>query len=338
MNNNSVPKIIIRTTNWLVDLIISTGFIKAVLEKYPLSEVDIIVKSGFERLPLPHRGKIKIFDPKNTTAGSFGKKLRDGNYNIFYILPPSFSSAWMSFVSNVPKRIGYSGNFRGLLLSDAKSFKKKKRSEHILKEYLNLIDSDIHIENNLPCLKTTKNWIENHLNSFHNKLPKSFIVFSPGGIYGPAKRWPVKNFRKLALKIKEVFNISILVLGTNQEKKYGTEIAQDYEWVENFCGKTSLTELIAILAKARLLVGNDSGLMHLMGALQRPQIAIFGSTSPKWTSPNNPKAIILTKNLSCSPCFARTCKYNHYECLTKITPELVIQAAKNFLIEKNNLY
>ena len=332
MNNNSIPKIIIRTPNWLGDLIISTGFIKAVLERYPLSEVDIIVKSGFERLPLPHRGKIEIFDPKDTTAGRFGKKLRNSNYNIFYILPPSFSSAWMSFISNVPKRIGYSGHLRGFLLSDAIKYKKKQRSEHILKEYLNLIDSEIPIENYLPYLKTTKNWIENNLNAFIHKLPKSYIVFSPGAIYGPAKRWPIRNFRKLALKMKEVFNISILVLGTNQEKIYGSEIAQDYEWVENFCGQTSLTELIAILAKARLLVSNDSGIMHLMSALQLPQIAIFGSTSTIWTSPKNQKAILLTKNLPCSPCFARTCRYNHYECLKKITPELVFQAAKNFLI------
>jgi heptosyltransferase-2 len=88
---------------------------------------------------------------------------------------------------------------------------------------------------------------------------------------------------------------------------------------------------LAILAKAKLLVGNDSGSMHLMGALQRPQIAIFGSTSPTWTAPVNPMATVLSRNLTCSPCFAKTCRFGHYDCLTQIQPEQVFQEAKKIL-------
>ena len=71
--SNISPKIIIRTPNWLGDLIIATGFVSAVLERYPYSEVDLILKSGFESLPFNHRGKIIIFDPKKYTPGNFGK-------------------------------------------------------------------------------------------------------------------------------------------------------------------------------------------------------------------------------------------------------------------------
>ena len=74
-------------------------------------------------------------------------------------------------------------------------------------------------------------------------------------------------------------------------------------------------------------MSNDSGAMHVMAALRRPQVAIFGSTSPAWTGPINGKASVVTLNLPCAPCFARTCRYGHYDCLGKVTTEAVLEAA-----------
>ncbi len=331
MTNSLNSKILIRTPNWLGDLIISTGFVRAVLEQYPYSEVDLIVKSGFESIPLEHRGKIIIFDSKKYSAGEFGKKLRKENYDIFFVLPPSFSSAWMAFKSKIPKRIGYTGQFRNILLNSSKKHKKNPRSEHILKEYMNLLSPNISIDKYPPYLNTSKNWIESKLNSFEHNLPKSFFALSPGAAFGPAKQWPIEYFRSLASKINDTFKTSILILGTYNDIENGEKISKGLESVQNFCGKTSLSELIAILSKAKLLVGNDSGSMHLMSALRRPQIAIFGSTSPIWTSPINPYSIVITKNLTCSPCFSRTCRYKHYDCMNKITPELVFQTVNNII-------
>ena len=331
MSNNLNSKILIRTPNWLGDLIIATGFISAVLEKYPYSKVDLIVKSGYENLPLKHRGEIIIFDPTLDSPGDFGIKLRKDNYDIFFVLPPSFSSAWMAFKSKIPKRIGYTGQFRKILLSYSKKHKKKQRTEHILKEYMNLLSPNIPIEKYPPSLEISNKWLENSLNSFEYHLPKSFFVLSPGAEYGPAKQWPIEYFRSLALKINNFFKTSILILGTYKDIEHGDKISNGLDCVQNFCGKTSLSQLIAILFKSKLLVGNDSGSMHLMSALRKPQIAIFGSTSPKWTSPINPYSTVITKNLTCSPCFSRTCRYDHYKCMTEITPELVFKTVKNIL-------
>jgi heptosyltransferase-2 len=331
MSEISTPKILIRTPNWLGDLVMASGFVRAVLDFYPESEVDLIVKSGFENLPLPRRGKIIVLEPEKISAGAFGKNLDSGNYSHFYVLPPSFSSAWMAFQSNIPQRIGYSGEFRSLLLSKAKKHEGKPRSVHILKEYLNLLDPQLSVEKYPPQLETTPDWIEKHLNSFQKPLPESYIVFTPGAVYGPAKQWPIAHFRTLATKMIQLFGTSILILGTNEDAESGAKISQGLEGVHNYCGQTSLTEFLAILTKAKLLIGNDSGSMHLMGALQRPQIAIFGSTSPTWTAPVNPYASVLNQNLSCSPCFARTCRYGHYDCLTKIQPELLLQEAQKIL-------
>jgi len=95
--------------------------------------------------------------------------------------------------------------------------------------------------------------------------------------------------------------------------KSGTKISLGLDFVQNYCVQISLSELFKILAKANLLVGNDCGSMHLMSELQRPQISIFGSTSPDWTAPINPNETVLSRNLSCSPCFSRTCRFAHYD-------------------------
>ena len=125
-------------------------------------------------------------------------------------------------------------------------------------------------------------------------------------------------------------------MGNLKDLDHGEEISHGIKSVQNFCGKTNLPQLVAILSKSKLLVGNDSGSMHLMGALKRPQIAFFGSTSPSWTAPVNPSASILCNNLFCSPCFSRKCRYGHYDCLKKIHPELVFQEAQKILSVKNS--
>ena len=336
MSEISPSKILIRTPNWLGDLVIASGFVKAILDYYPESNVDLIVKSGFENLPMPQRGKIIVFDAGKNTAGTFGRELSSKNYSHFYVLPPSFSSAWMAFQSRIPQRIGYAGEFRSLLLSKAKKHEVKPRSVHILKEYLNLLDPKLSMEKYPPNLEITGEWTQKHLNTFQKPLPESYIVFTPGAVYGPAKQWPLEHFRTLATNIKKSFGIPILILGTNEDADFGEEISQGFEGIHNYCGHTSLTEFLAILSKAKLLISNDSGSMHLMGALKRPQIAFFGSTSPSWTAPVNPSASILCNNLFCSPCFSRKCRYGHYDCLKKIHPELVFQEAQKILSVKNS--
>ena len=309
----------------------STGFLRAVLEYFPDSQVDIILKSGFETLPIPHRGEIIIFDKNKNSAGKFGKSLRHKNYDNIYVLPPSFSSAWMAFQSKIPKRIGYAGEYRSVLLTSAKKHEIKPGSQHLLKEYLDLLSNDLEMENYVPRLEVKHDWVKEQLNSCVFKIPEKFVVFTPGAIYGPSKQWPVGNYRELGKQLHKAFGHKILLLGTIYDVESGTKIAHDHDWIHNYCGKTTLEQLFAILTKAKLLVGNDSGSMHLMAALQRPQIAVFGSTSPIWTGPTNENATVMSKDLLCSPCFSRTCRFGHYDCLTKINPENVFAEAKKHL-------
>lgn len=330
MKNKQVNKIIIRTPNWLGDLMMSTAFIKAVLRVHPEAAVDLIVRKGFERLPLPHRGEILPFDKSTLNAHAFGKQLRSRTYDRVYVLPPSISSALMAFSARIPDRIGYRGNLRGLFLNGGKSYRQKPRSTHLVTEYLQLIDSLPVDEAVFPELTVDDEWMMSELKDVGVSLPESFVTLSPGAIYGPAKQWPIGYYRRLAGMLAQSA-YGVVVLGTDDDRAAGAEITRDLPDAMNLCGQTTLNQLVAILAASRLLVSNDSGTMHVMAALQKPQVAIFGSTSPVWTGPLNQQAAVVRKPMDCSPCFSRECRFDHYECLTTIQPDEVFNRIQALL-------
>ncbi len=313
----------------------STAFIHAVMEQHPQARVDLIVKAGYEHIPLPHRGQILVYDKKRQSAGLFGFSLKKEGYDRFYILPRSFSSAWMAFCSKVPERIGYRGNFRGALLHPVQSYRYPPRTRHLIQEYLDLLKQPVAtatlpINQVLPLLNVSPEWIEIQLDEILEELPENYVALATGAIYGPAKRWPLEYYRALAKQLVDA-GLSVLLLGTQADHEDGEKIREGSSSIHNWCGKTSLSELIALLARARLLICNDSGSMHIMTALQRPLIAIFGSTSPTWTGPLNVKARVIYQDLDCSPCFQRQCRFGHYHCLRYITPGEIFQNAHHLL-------
>jgi heptosyltransferase-2 len=183
----------------------------------------------------------------------------------------------------------------------------------------------------LDAALSAQTWRKFHLE------PQTYFVFAPGAEYGPAKRWPVSHFASLARSLL----LPIVLLGSGKDSAICEEILQQ-TGAEigspipsglglNLSGKTSLIEAFAIIAGAKAVISNDSGLMHVAAALGVRQVALFGSSSPLHTPPRNTLAeVIWLKNdptyqpaLNCAPCFERLCPLGHTRCLVDIQPELV---------------
>jgi heptosyltransferase-2 len=146
-----------------------------------------------------------------------------------------------------------------------------------------------------------------------------YAVFCPGAEYGPAKRWPY--FGELS---KRLLQVQTLILGSAKDRDAAQGILG-----RNLAGETTLDEAIALIAGADYIVTNDSGLMHVAAALGRPQIALFGSSSPVHTPPLSRAARVLWLRVECSPCFERECPLGHFRCMREMTVEMVLKEIQN---------
>ncbi|OGH01023.1 MAG: lipopolysaccharide heptosyltransferase II [Candidatus Lambdaproteobacteria bacterium RIFOXYD1_FULL_56_27] len=324
-------KILVRTPNWLGDLMVATAFLRRLLKAYPKAQIDLLVKKGFEQVPLPGRGEVIPYSSKEQGVWSMAQELRERRYDRAYLLSPSYSSALMAFLARIPERYGLAGQWgRSLLLRPTVTSLVPPKGQHLSAEYHQLLTASLGIEEigsepGLPGLSLAAGWAEGLLTGPLDLEP-GFVALAPGAIYGEAKRWPYQSYLELIHRLSEAGE-RVVVLG--QEGDFPFDLTQG----KNLTGATGLLELIALLSRAKLLVSNDSGAMHIMAALRRPQVAIFGSTSTLWTSPTNPKARVVSLHVDCSPCFKRRCPYGHYKCLTGIGAELVFEAYLDALSE-----
>lgn len=249
------------------------------------------------------------------------------------LLTNSFSSAWLFFRAKIKERLGYASDLRRFLLT--KAVKVPSQKMHQRDYYLYLIKK-LGFEVREKALKLYLGEeifekVEKLFKKVGLRLEESFVILAPGAAYGLAKKWPKDHYKILAEKLSKKGH-QVLVVGSSSEKELGEFIKEGYpKGIYNLCGKTDLLTVSGIFLLSKLIISNDSGLMHLAACLEKPQIAIFGSTDPELTGPLNPKAKIIKKEFNCSPCFERECPYRHYNCLKNITPEEIFQIAETIL-------
>ena len=182
-----------------------------------------------------------------------------------------------------------------------------------------------HALSHRPDLQVSDAQRSQTLAKFGLSLDKPVAVFCPGAEYGPAKRWPAHYYAELAQHLRAQ-GYAIWLVGSPKDKEVADKIvALGNEPCRNLCGTTDLDDAIALMSCADLVVSNDSGLMHIAAALNRPMLAIFGSSSPQFTPPLSDQAQVLRLNLSCSPCFKRECPLGHFNCMIKLTPKEVVR-------------
>ena len=304
---------IVLLPNWIGDMLLALSVVMRLPESRR-SHTTLLVPgqmSGLVRmlcdLPVIEYGRTDADNRKRTLEA-----VRMGGFQTLYLLPFSFSSAWFAMKTGVPVRRGLSREMRRFLLTDPLPRDviniNNNKLHHITNEYAEILDTPF-----LP----PEEW--NGVTVLHDRNYSGSIVYCPGAAYGPAKKW--RHFSELAL-LQERYNI--VILGSREDGEPAQEIVRTApERVQDLTGKTSLTEVAAIMASARAVISNDSGLMHLAAYIGTPVIGLFGSTSPVWTHPIGKKSIALNVPEPCAPCFDKTCRYHHYRCLENITPNNV---------------
>jgi heptosyltransferase-2 len=344
MPQKGINKILIRGTNWIGDAILTLPAVAAIRATYPDAYIAILVKplvaDVYELFSAVD--EVIIYESKlDNPIGVFklAHKLRKKNFAAAILLQNAIEAAIIAFAAGIPLRAGYNSDGRGLLLTHSVKRTKEIRKVHQIDYYLEMVkalgcvsaDREIHLE-----IKINHSEAQSILKKFIPKTNKAIIGIAPGATYGPAKRWFPERFAAIADKLCDSYAIQGILLGGKSD----WEIAQKVQKLAhtnliNLAGETTLSEAIHLISQCRLFISNDSGLMHIAGALNIPTVAIFGSTNPVTTAPIGNKSTIVRREISCSPCLKETCPTD-FQCMKQISVEDVFAAAQNLLNNHRN--
>lgn len=242
--------------------------------------------------------------------------LRSVGFRKAIVLPNSFKSALPPFLANISERTGFRGELRYGLLTDMRE-PNAERWPRLVDGFAALAGVDAA----WPRLRVDAAARRRLVARLRLNVDKPVVALCPGAEYGAAKRWPAGHFAALA-RLSTAAGATVWLLGGANEEAIGRKVA-GCATVVNLIGETSLVDVIDLLSLASGVVSNDSGLMHVAAALDRPLVALYGSTTPKRTPPLASRVAIVEDELPCRPCFRRECPLAHLNCLRGIEPQRV---------------
>lgn len=295
-------KILVIGPSWVGDMMMSQSLYRTLKAEHPDAVIDVMAPAWCRPLlsrmpevnqalamPLGH-GALEIGE-----RGRLGKVLRASHYDRAYVLPNSFKSALVPFFAGIRRRVGWRGEMRYGLLNDLRVLDKAAFplmvERYVALGYDTPVASAAQLPQPLlwPKLQVGEQEMRETAAQFRLTATRPIIGFCPGAEFGPAKRWPHYHYAALAHQlIAEGFQV--VLFGSAKDRPTGEEIiaalpeaARDH--CRNLAGETQLEQAVILLAQCRAVVSNDSGLMHIAAALDRPLVALYGPSSPDFTPP-----------------------------------------------------
>jgi heptosyltransferase-2 len=329
-------KILIVGPAWVGDMVMAQCLFKLLRQRDPTVLIDVLAPAW--SLPLlarmPEVSSAIIMSLGHGQLGllerfRLGKRLRANKYDQAIVLPNSFKSALALWWAKIPRRTGWRGEIRFIVLNDVRHL-DKLRYPLMIERFMAL---GLECNETLPSvyplpelqisLASQTAALERHQLTYPTH---PVLALCPGAEFGPAKQWPEEYYAEVAnAKLKEGWQVWIF--GSPKDNVTAERIMQlTAHRAINLAGKTKLEEAVDLLSLASVIVSNDSGLMHIGAALHKPLVAIYGPTSASFTPPLHKEAKILTLKLDCQPCFQRTCPLQHHRCMRELTVGTVLNA------------
>ncbi len=329
-----MKRILIIAPAWVGDAIMAQPLYARIKARHPDAIIDVLAPAWTRPLharmaeinelidaPFTH-GQLKLRE-----RWRLAREIKARGYDQAIVLPNSLKSALVPLLAGIPLRTGWLGEMRYGLLNDARTLNPIALPQMAQRFYALGADDGVPLTQAMPFPVLTINPAERAatVQKLGLSTDTPIVAICPGAEYGPAKRWPAKHVAALANELIDEGK-QVWLFGSNKDAEICAEICELAPQVLDLAGKTSLAEAIDLMSLAANVVCNDSGLMHVAAALQRPLVAVFGSSSPTFTPPLAIKAKIVTLDLECSPCFERVCPLGHMDCLNKLDPERVYTA------------
>lgn len=240
-------------------------------------------------------------------------------FDLAVAFPNSFSSGLLLSFSGARERVGLSQTLRNALLTHP-------------------VQVDCHLHQAVTYNQIINSYLGTDYETGPTTLyiqqrqmyPRKSVGINPGAAYGSAKRWRPERFAEVARAFSDLYDV--IIFGSSREVDIAEEIEQRLQDrgipCRNMAGRTTISELTTMIAGLDLFITNDSGPMHIAGALSIPSVAIFGPTNPTQTCQwKHDRARIVRHEVFCAPCMKRRCPFKHHACMEEIDAEEVINAA-----------
>ena len=336
----SAPKrVLIKEANWLGDVVMSLPALRALRRTFPASRLSVLIKRELASF-FDGSSWIDEVIPYKLSPGLRGllerpsivREIRARHFDLAVLFPNSFEAAFWAALGRVTHRAGFARNGRSFLLTHRARLTPEVLANHQVHYYLDMVRQTLGVEGDAAdCAPDIH---EPHRLKMHAWLAERrrrpsgrLIALAPAAAYGPAKEWPLDRYATLVDLIADRYGAECVLMGAPAERAKCERVAANARHGAIVAaGEANIGEVIAMLSIADGFAGNDSGGMHVAGAIGIPTVGIFGSTSPARTAPLGPRTRAIYHQIECSPCLARTCKFGHYKCLTRISADEVAHA------------
>ena len=349
--NNIHKRILLIRPDHVGDVLLATPAIRALKQARPDLEIHALVGSwsadvlgNYDELdvvltmPFPgfHRDdKTDSLSPYQQLFRS-ARQLRKIGYSAAVILRPDhWWGAMLAYFAGIPQRIGYN-------LPDGASFLTQKialQHEHVIRQNLRLVEhwtdginmADIHYQ--FPVEEDDRHYIDDYLAEWQIAKEQPIICIHPGS-GATVKLWTEQNWAKVADTLIDQLEAPVIFTGSKSEIPL---IQQIMAYMQNtayiIAGDTRIGQLAALYQRVRVVLGPDSGPMHLAAAVNTPTVTLFGPADPIEFSPwgTKDKHKIITTDIGCRPCRVldwRDDNLSHHPCVREIKVGQVLEAAR----------
>jgi heptosyltransferase II len=342
-----VERVLVRATNWVGDAVMSVPALRETRRAFPRARISLVVRPWVRDVyaAADFVDELLVFDKSGEHAGlkglaAFAGSLKARRFEVAILLQNAFEAALMAWLARIPHRVGYARDARSLLLTHPLPVDPDVRRVHQAYYYLGILsgagwmrpapwsEPRHPVSIRLGVTDKDREAAGEMLRRLGLAEGESIVGINPGAYYGSAKRWLIERYAAVGEALRDEYGVRIVIFGSPAEAPIGEAIGSLMSpRPAILAGKTTLGQLMALIASCRLFITNDSGPMHLAAALDVPQVAIFGSTSDAATGPLSANATVVRTPVDCSPCFRRECPID-LRCMTRVTVDQVLIEAR----------
>lgn len=343
-------KILIIGPSWVGDMVMAQSLFIDLKQRQANSQIDVLAPAWtaalIDRMPQVSKLISASFKHGKLNVGErfkLAKALRAEQYDQAIVLPNSLKSALVPALAKIPRRTGWLGEQRWGLVNDIRKLDKTALPMTVQRFVALGLEPEAPVRSiesiAAPLLSVDQTHVQTVRNKNNLNSDAPVLVLCPGAEFGASKQWPVEHYAEVANHYLAQ-NWQVWLMGSDKDVAACEQIKQQIRSEQQchvLAGKTSLPDAVDLISLANLVVSNDSGLMHIAAALQKPLVAVYGSTDPAHTPPLSPNHQIARLGLSCSPCFKRECPLahddGHLDCLKKLLPQGIISKSAKLLAE-----